>query len=157
MPEEETEKQRIDRELDELLNELRVAIPGAEVLFAFLLGVAFTSTFENASDLQRHVYVGTLLATAAATALLIAPTAYHRLHFRNSEKERIIYSGTRMAIASLVMLLLAVTGVVFLVADVIYGGSVPIVLASLIAAWFVWFWFALPLLRRVPRARRDGR
>lgn len=150
----EDSKERVDRELSELLEEVRVAIPGAEVLFAFLLGVAFTSRFETATDLQRNVYFGTLLLTAAATALLIAPTAYHRIRFRDGDKERMLYSATRMAIGSLVLLLLAFAGAVFLVADLLYGSPMAGVAGAAVAGWFLWFWFGLPVTRRVRSATR---
>lgn len=142
-------KERIDRELKELLEEVRVAIPGAEVLFAFLLAVAFTERFKEISPTQQAVYFAALLCTAASTALLIAPTAYHRLRFRDGDKERLLFSATRMAIGSLALLLLAVSGTVYLVGDVIYSPPAAGVVAGLTAAWFVWFWFGLPLTRRV--------
>ena len=115
----EDAKERIDRELGELLEEVRVALPGAEVLFAFLLGAAFTERVTELSSTVRAVYFATLLLTAAATALLIAPTAYHRLRFREGDKERLLLSATRMAIASLVLLLLAVAGAVWVVGDLL--------------------------------------
>lgn len=144
-------KERLDRELQELLEEVRVAIPGAEVLFAFLLGIAFTNRFTSVTDLQRHTYFTTLLLTAAATALLIAPTAYHRVHFRNHDKERMLFSVTRMVLTALVLLSLAVTGAVFLVADLVYSGPAPAAIAAATAGWFAWFWFGLPLSRRLTR------
>jgi hypothetical protein len=124
----EDHKERIDRELNELLEEVRVAIPGAEVLFAFLLGVAFT-------------------------ALLIAPSAYHRLRFRGGDKERLLVSATRMAVASLLLLALAVSGVVFLVADLLYARGAAMVAGVTTAGWFLWFWFGLPITRRLRDAR----
>lgn len=145
----EDDKERIDRELSELLEEVRVAIPGAEVLFAFLLGVAFTERFKEVTSTQRAVYFATLLLTAAATALLIAPTAYHRLNFREGGKERLLFSATRMAVTSLALLLLAVSGAVYLVGDLLYQSKVAGLAGGLTAAWFVWFWFGLPLTRRV--------
>jgi hypothetical protein len=144
----ETKDERVDRELRELLEELRVAIPGAEVLFAFLLGVAFTERFHQVSSSQQAVYFATLLLTAAATGLLIAPTAYHRLRFRDGDKEQLLFSATRMAIASLGLLLLAVTGTVYLVGDLLYDSKLAGLFGGLSAAWFVWFWFGLPLTRR---------
>lgn len=132
-----------------------MAIPGAEVLFAFLLGIAFTSRFASATDLQRHTYFATLLLTAAATALLIAPTAYHRVHFRNHDKERMVFSVTRMVLTALVLLSLAVTGAVFMVADLVYSGPAPAAIAAATAGWFAWFWFGLPLRRRL--SQRTGR
>jgi Family of unknown function (DUF6328) len=150
----ENEKERVDRELGELLDEVRVAIPGAEVLFAFLLGVAFTERFTELTSLQRGIYFATLLMVAAGIALLVAPTAYHRINFRDGGKEELLYSATRMVLASLVLLLLSVTGVVFLVADLIYGTTGAAISAALVAAWFVWFWFAFPMLRRPSAAAR---
>lgn len=146
---EEDQKERIDRELKELLEEVRVAIPGAEVLFAFLLSVAFTSRFETLNAWQQGLYFATLLAAAAATALLIAPTAYHRLHFRDHalDKERMLFAASHLVLGSLVLLLVAVCGVVFLVADVLYASRVAAVAGVGISAWFLWFWFGLPLIR----------
>lgn len=144
----EDAKERIDRELGELLEEVRVALPGAEVLFAFLLGVAFTERVTELSPTVRAVYFATLLLTAAATALLIAPTAYHRLRFREGDKERLLISATRMAIASLVLLLLAVAGAVWVVGDLLYAPTFAWMTAAVMASWFVWFWFGLPLTRR---------
>lgn len=147
----ESHKERVDRELGEMLEEVRVAIPGAEVLFAFLLGVAFTNRFSEVTTLQRNVYFATLLLTAGATALLIAPTAYHRLDFRGGDKERLVFSGTRMAVTALGMLLCAISGVVFLVGDLLYGTAAAGVAAALVSGWFLLFWFALPLARRSGR------
>lgn len=148
----EGKKERIDRELSELLEEVRVAIPGAEVLFAFLLGIAFTERFESVTSAQRTVYFATLLCTAAATALLMAPTAYHRIRFREHDKEQMLFSATKMAIASLVLLLLAITGVIFLVADLLYSSTAAGIFGATCAAWFGWFWFGLPLFRRIQDA-----
>ncbi len=150
----EDKEERVNRELTELLDELRVAIPGAEVLFAFLLGVAFTETFHKATTLQHSVYFATLLFTAAATALLIAPTAYHRINFREGDKERLLFSATKMAIASLVLLMFAVTGSVFLVGDVIYDTPLAGLAGGALAGWFAWFWFLLPLMRRNDKSGR---
>lgn len=144
----ETKKERIDRELKELLEEVRVAIPGAEVLFAFQLGVAFTSRFADLDGIQRAVFFVALLLTAGATALLMAPTAYHRIRFREDDKERMLFSATKMALASLVMLSLALTAVIYLVTDLIYAAPAAPFAAAAAACWFGWFWFGLPLVRR---------
>ena len=141
---EETHKQRVDRELSELLEELRVAIPGAEVLFAFLLGVAFTSRFTTLSSLQRDVYFTTMLLAAGAIALLIAPAAQHRLGFRTGDKERLLFSSTRMALGALAMILLAIAGALFVVADLLYGTPAALGVAGLSGSWFTWFWFLMP-------------
>ena len=144
----ESHKERVDRELHELLEEVRVALPGAEVLFAFLLGIAFTERFSSVTSLQRSVYFGVLLATAAATALLMAPTAYHRLRFREGDKERMLFTMSRASVAALVLLCLAVSGTIFLVGDVLYDTTVAGLIGAVILGWFVWFWFCLPLVRR---------
>jgi len=149
---EENEKERVDRELGELLDEVRVAIPGAEVLFAFLLGVAFTERFTELTSVQRGIYFATLLSVAAGIALLVAPTAYHRINFREGGKQALLFSATRMVLASLVLLMLSVIGVVFLVADLLYGSTGAAVCAVATALWFVWFWFVFPLLRRSSRS-----
>lgn len=147
----ESRKERVDRELQELLNEVRVAIPGAEVLFAFLLGVAFTERFGDTTTLQRAIYFGALLTTAGSTALLIAPTAHHRLRFRSGDKEELLYRATRLALTALALLAASITAVVFLVGDVLYGSRSAALAGAFIAAWFSWFWFGLPLLRRPAR------
>ena len=157
MADEEDHKERIDREFSELLEELRVALPGAEVLFAFLLGIAFTNRFETTNTLERSVYFATLLCTAGATALLIAPSAYHRLHFRDNarEKERMLFTATNMAIAGLVLLLAAVAGAVYVVGSVVYSSQIAAVAAAGVAALFLWFWFGSPLsASRLVEARR---
>jgi len=145
----EDQKERVDRELTELLDEVRVAIPGAEVLFAFLLGVAFTERFHDVTSTQKAIYFATLLLTAASTALLIAPSAYHRIRFRDHDKERLLRSATKMLIGALGLLFLAVAGAVYLVGDIIYESKVAGIVGGLTAAWFVWFWFGLPLSRQV--------
>jgi cation transport ATPase len=154
--ESENEQERVNRELSELLEEVRVALPGAEVLFAFLLGVAFTERFTDLTTVQEAVYFATLGCVAAGIALLVAPTAFHRINFREGGKEHLLYSATRMVLASLVLLLLAVTGVVYLVADLVYGSAAAAVAALVTAAWFVWFWFALPVLARRERPPVTG-
>src|SRR5438445_13719808 len=95
----EGEKQRVDRELIELLNELRVALPGVQVLFAFLLIVPFSQGFAKVSSAQRAVFFAAFLCTAIATALLIAPSSYHRIHFRRHDKERMLITSNRLALA----------------------------------------------------------
>jgi hypothetical protein len=147
MPDEDP-KEREDRELLELLNELRVALPGVQVLFAFLLILPFSDGFRRVTTGQRAVYLGSLVATALATALLIAPSTYHRIHFRAGEKERMLFSANRMAIAGTVFLAIAMVQVVFLITDVIYHLVPASIVTSLVAGGFVWFWYGLPILRR---------
>src|SRR5918996_1213051 len=103
----EDRKERLDRELIELLNELRVAIPGVQVLFAFLLTVPFTQRFGDVSEFQKTVYFVTLLCAAAASAFLIAPSAYHRLRFRQRDKHQMVVTSNRLAIVGLAFLALA--------------------------------------------------
>jgi hypothetical protein len=148
----ESKEERLDRELIELLNELRVALPGVQVLFAFLLGLPFTQRFRTVTDLQRDAYFVTFMSTAAATALLIAPSAYHRLEWRRGDKEHLLVVSNRLAIAGTVFLALAIAGAVFVVTDVLFETASAAVLAAVTAAFFGLFWYALPLWRR----RRSG-
>src|SRR5829696_6248061 len=118
----ETEQERLDRNLGELLQELRVAIPGVQVLFAFLLAVPFQQNFTEITGFQKGAYFGTLLLTAASAVLLISPSAYHRLTFRYQQKRRLIFYSNRFAIIGLVFLALAMTGAIMLITDVLFGG-----------------------------------
>ena len=149
MAENESEKERRDRELIELLNELRVALPGVQVLFAFLLAVPFTQRFPDVTELQKTVYFASVLLTAAATALLIAPSAYHRLRFRQRDKEQMLVTGNRLSIAGMACLALAMVAVVFLITDVLYTGWIVAVVSVVTTLAFAWFWYGLPILRRV--------
>jgi hypothetical protein len=144
----ETKKERVDRELIELLNELRVALPGVQVLFAFLLIVPFSQTFAQISSLQRGVYFASFVLTSAATALLIAPSTYHRIRFRQKDKERMLLTANRLTIAGTVLVALAVSGVVFLVTDVLFHVTWASLVTALNAGWFGWFWYGLPLTRK---------
>jgi hypothetical protein len=148
----ESRKERVDRELIELLNELRVALPGVQVLFAFLLTMPLTARFPELSDLQRTIYIVTFTATTLASALLMAPTAYHRLRFREGDKERMLHTANRQAIAGTALLAMAIGGAALLVADLIYGLTFAVVFAAAIVTWIVGLWFVLPLIRKV----RDG-
>ena len=143
----ESKEERLNRELIELLNELRVALPGVQVLFAFLLIVPFSQRYEALSSLQKDVYFATFLCTAAATAFLIAPSAQHRVRFRDHDKERLLVVGNRQAIAGTALLALAISGTVFLVTDVLFEVTSAAVATGLTAALFAWLWFGWPLLR----------
>lgn len=153
----ESHSERVNRELIELLNELRVALPGVQVLFAFLLAVPFAQGFTTTTDFQRDLYFGTLLATAVSSALLIAPSAYHRMNFRERDKERMLLTSNALTIAGLVFLALAIVGAVVLIADYVYGPAVPIVCGILGAAMFAALWFVVPIVRRNPQDRPDAR
>ena len=143
----ESKKERIDRELGELLQELRVALPGVQVLFAFLLTVPFSQRFPNLTDLQRDVFFGTFLATTLASMLLIAPTAYHRIRWRRYDKERMLMTSNRMSIAGLAFLALAIAGAVFLISDVLFGVPAAGLVGGVAAAGLAWLWFGLPIYR----------
>lgn len=144
----ETEEERLDRNLNELLQELRVAIPGVQVLFAFLLTVPFQQNFTKINDFQRDVYFATLICTAISAILLMSPTAYHRLTFRYQQKRRLVFYSNRFAIVGLTFLALAMTGAVLLVTDVLFSTTASVVVTALAVAAFALFWYALPLRRR---------
>jgi cation transport ATPase len=145
------EQQRLNRQMTELLNELRVAMPGVQVLFAFLLAVPFQQRFETVNAFQRDVYLFTLLAAATATAFLVAPSAYHRIAFQEHEKERIIWMGTRQFVCGIVALAVAMTGAVLLVTDVLFQAATSIVVVGCVAAVFAWLWFGIGLRRKWQR------
>jgi Family of unknown function (DUF6328) len=135
-----------DRELIELLNELRVALPGIQVLFAFLLVVPFSQGFKDVTSAQKLVYFLSFLSTALATGFLIAPTAYHRIRWRSRDKEQMLVSSNRMTIAGTIFLALAMTFVVFFISDFLYG-TVSAWVTAAAAAFFAWLWFGLPMVR----------
>ena len=136
-----------DRELIELLNELRVVLPGVQVLFAFLLTVPFTSYFPKVTDGQERVYFGALLLTAMATAFLVAPTALHRIRWRVRDKEYILKTSNKFALTGLVLLAAALTCVVWLITDILYGAPWTPIVTLLSALVFAGLWLVLPLLR----------
>jgi Family of unknown function (DUF6328) len=144
---EEDDKERRDRQLIELLNELRVALPGVQVLFAFLLIVPFSQGFPDVTSLQRYAYFVTLLCTAVSAILLIAPSPQHRLLWRQHAKEETLRTSNRLTIAGLAFLALAMTGAVFMITDYLFGGVLSVVVAVGIGAGFAWFWYGRPLLR----------
>jgi Family of unknown function (DUF6328) len=145
---EETEEERLDRNLGELLQELRVALPGVQVLFAFLLAVPFQKGFEEVTELQKIVYFATLILTAISATMLISPSAYHRITFRYQQKRRLVYYSNRFAIIGLALLALAMTGAILLITDVLFSTAAAVVTAALALCVFGFFWFALPLQRR---------
>jgi hypothetical protein len=133
----------------ELLQELRVALPGVQVLFGFLLIVPFSARWTDISAFQQDLYFACLLCAAAATALLIAPTAIHRLDFDRGDKPLIVRISNVLAIAGLTFLALAVVGVVFLITDVLYDGARVAAFTAVIAALFLAVWYTIPLLLRL--------
>jgi hypothetical protein len=143
----ESEEQRLDRNLMELLQELRVAIPGIQVLFAFLLVVPFQQGWPQVTDFQRTVYYVTLLLTAASSVCLIAPTARHRMRFRELDKGWIVSTSNRLAIAGLLFLAGAICGVLMLITLVVYDSALTAVVVAVMAAGIGWLWFAAPFVR----------
>jgi hypothetical protein len=151
----ETEEERLDRNLGELLQELRVALPGVQVLFAFLLAVPFQQNFTKITQFEKKVYFATLLLTALSAALLIAPSAYHRITFRYQQKHRLVFISNRLAIAGLVTLALAMTCAIMLITDVLFDTATTIVTVAIALTMFVVLWLALPLRRRL-KYRGEG-
>ncbi|MEY2512866.1 MAG: hypothetical protein QOJ89_224 [bacterium] len=149
----ETDEQRLNRQLDQLLQELRVAMPGVQVLFAFLLAVPFQQRFAQVSEFQQDVYFGTLLAAALASALFIAPTAYHRLMFEGGDKPRLVRISSNLALAGLAALAVAMNGAILLVTDVLFDGAAVVVTVIASATVFVGLWFVLGLVRRMSKQR----
>ena len=145
---EETEKDRINRELIELLNELRVALPGVQVLFAFLLILPFQQQFSETSAEDKAIYTVALLLSALAAALLIAPSAYHRLNFRRDVKEGMLFDANKLIIAGLVCTAIGVACTVYLVVDVVYGWTAAAL--AIVGTLIVYgvLWLGLPLARR---------
>ena len=137
-----------DRELIELLNELRVALPGVQVLFAFLLAVPFTQRFASVTDTQKGAFFIALLTTAIASALLIAPSSYHRIQWRQYDKEKLLVISNRLTITGFVFLAISMNAVVFTITDVMFGGPVSTYVSIAIALVFALLWFVLPLYRK---------
>ena len=142
------DKDRHDRELLELLNELRVALPGVQVLFAFLLTVAFSQRFVSLSATQENVYFVAVLCSAAATAFLIAPSAFHRIQFREGDKEWLVQFSNKLALAGLFFLACAVCCVLYVISDFVVGGSITVVSTAAGIVLFALLWFVLPLMRK---------
>jgi archaellum biogenesis protein FlaJ (TadC family) len=151
----ETETQRLDRNYAELLQELRVAQVGVQILFASLLAVAFSQPFAGISSLQRGTYVVTLLAAALATALLIGPVAFHRIVFRHSQKDDLVRVAHRMALAGLACLLVAIVGVVLLILEEVLGRDPAIWCCVGVAAAFLGLWLVVPLVSRSREERPE--
>lgn len=140
----ETEAQRLDRNYSELLQELRVAETGVQILFAFLLGIAFQQRFADIDAFQRAVYLGTLICSAVSALLLIAPVAAHRLLFRRHLKDELVAFTGRVAVGGLAFLLLAVLGAVVLIVDVVANRPAAFIVAAALAAVGIWFWGIAP-------------
>ena len=151
----ETPSERADRNLAELLQELRVALPGVQVLFAFLLIVPFNQRFSDVTPAQEKVYFGVLMCTAVATALLVAPSMNHRILFQRGDKDHLVTIAHRMTIAGLTVMAVGMTGVIVLVTDFVFEGVMAAVAATALALVFLVLWYAMPLLRLRELNRRD--
>src|SRR3954469_23487802 len=144
----EDHAEKLDRELIELLNELRVVMPGVQVLFGFLLTVPFQQRFADVDDFQRIVYFVTLLLTAASVAFLMGPSAFHRLTFREGQKPYLVRLGTRQTIAGMALLAFAMNGVLLLLTDLLFGALTVAVTVAGTSALFFWLWFGLAWRRK---------
>ena len=151
----ETKKERVDRELIELLNELRVSLPGVQVLFAFLLILPFQQGWSRVTELQKDVYFAAFLCAAAAGICLISPTANHRIQFRQglAVKERLLFRANRAAIVGTALLAVAVTLTMFLITDVLFAARWAAVVSALAALAFIQLWYVLPLWTRLRHGR----
>jgi hypothetical protein len=147
-------KQRVDRELRETLEEIRVALPQLQLLFGFLLILPFSERFGALEPLQDDVYIASLIVTAGAMALFVAPTAQHRLGFRTVNKQQLLIRTNRQVIAGLALVVLAITLAIFLVTWVVLDTGWAWLIAVPIAGWFAHWWFVVPLLRRERAQRR---
>jgi hypothetical protein len=151
----ETEKERVDRELIELLNELRVSLPGVQALFAFLLILPFQNGWQRVTALQKDVYFAAFMCAAAAGICLISPTANHRIQFRQGlpVKKRLLFRANRAAIAGTVFLAAAMTLCVFLITDVLFAARWAAVVAAIAAFLFLVLWYLVPLWTRIRHGR----
>ena len=145
---EETELERLDRNLTELMGELRVALPGVQVLFAFLLVAPFNQRFGRTTTFERDLYFAALMCTLLASILLIAPTVIHRLEFRRGRKAYVVSAGNRLTIAGLVVLAVAMTCAIALVTGYLFGTATAVVTTAIAVLAFSTVWFVVPLWRR---------
>jgi hypothetical protein len=145
---EESEEERADRNLSDLLQELRVALPGVQVLFAFLLTVPFTQRFTDLSGFEKKLYFGVLICVALATVMLVAPTAGHRILFRRQQKEFIVSISNTLALVGLLLLAVGMTGAIALISNFIFGTTTAVVSSIVMAIAYAGFWYVGPLRRR---------
>ena len=151
----ESEAERLDRNLMELVQELRVAIPGIQFLFAFLLVVPFQQKFGQTTSFQHAVYFVALAAAALATALLIAPAAQHRILFRQHDKEKLLQRSNRSALAGLAALGVAICSALLLVVDALFSLALAWITAGALAVLLGWWWLAVPLWHRAHNEQDD--
>lgn len=154
----ESPEQRADRNMNELLQELRVSQTGVQVLFGFLLSLSFTDRFTRIDPTQRWIYLATLLLATMTTALLVAPVAVHRMVFQRGVKPKLVTLTHHLATAGLLTLALTLTGAVLLVLDIAIGRGPAIAVSAGVAAMFAVLWYVLPLpLRRAAPAKGADR
>jgi hypothetical protein len=144
---EESEEGRLDRNLMELLQELRVVLVGIQVTFAFLLIVPFQQEWAQVTEFEKTVYFVTLLLCAAASVCLIAPTARHRIRFRDLDKKWIVASSNRLALAGIAFEALAICGVLMLITQVVYESALTVVVTGAFGLAIAWIWFLAPIVR----------
>jgi hypothetical protein len=144
----EDRKERVDRELVELLNEIRVVLPGAQVLFAFLLTVPFMNRFTDLAPTDRDAYFAAFVCTAVGTSMFMAPTMHHRLRFREHDKERMLLGFNKFVLAGSVFLAAAIALSVYVVTGMLFRSVWAAVAGAAFAAWLAALWFVLPLTQR---------
>jgi hypothetical protein len=148
------EDDKQDRQMIELLNELRVALPGVQILFGFLLTVPFAQGFQKVTSLQKGLFYATLLCTAVSTVCFIAPSATHRLRFHKRDRAYIIETANKYTIAGLAFLAVAIVLALVMITDVLYAGTAVFVFPAVVALLLLGLWFARPLLRGEAKDRR---
>ena len=156
MSDEESRKERLDRELMELLQELRVVIPGVQVLLAFLLTAPFQQRFGSITGSMRNAFFAAIVCATVATACLIAPSAHHRMRWRAGDKERLVRIGNRMTIVGTVFLAAAIVLALFVVTDVLFTTNLAVLTAIGALVVFGGLWYVLPMLGRQPQESRGA-
>jgi hypothetical protein len=149
VPESKRSKEELDQEWSELVEEHRLAMPGIQVLFGFLLILPFQNRFADLTTNQKYVFFASLLCATVAILLLITPTASHRIRWRQQDKEALMRMATKTAIAATVFIAAAMTGSVYLVTDFVFGSPATALVTAPLAAAFILFWYAFPLWRRL--------
>jgi O-antigen/teichoic acid export membrane protein len=155
VPSDETERERLNRNTNELLQELRVSQTGVQILFAFLLTLPFTQRFSEVTEFERDVYFVSLLLAGAASALFIGPVSFHRLLFRRQEKRELVFLGNAMSIAGLACLAVAINGVILLITHFLLGQTAAIITTTCSSAVFLYLWYAIPFSRLRYARRRE--
>jgi hypothetical protein len=151
----ETPKERVDRELIELLNELRVVLPGIQVLFAFLLTVPFSQRFTTVNGTEKAAFFIAVMCTAASTAALMTVPNYHRLTFRQATKERLLRIGNVLTLIGTALLGIAIVAVLFLITDYLYDGIGVGIVTVTAAVVIAWLWFLMPVTSRSRHHAQD--